>query len=232
MAKIEMDLSEYERMMEVKTLLEQSLNNERDLKKEIQKLTDEKLKALEDAKMKVIKINRREVVEYPVQKRDSKTILSTVLLRLNPAMNLHNLPDINLDDITDIFFEKSKIINENFNDEIITTGLDEITSELRESIKKELSEDYDETLKKANIDKKNVKKLEEELKLSNTSYEYLLEENEKLNNDKTELIKQKNKLNIENSKNSKFLENIIESLDDFNIFNYKRKIKNVLYFIK
>lgn len=52
MAKITMDTSEYEALKENKTLLEKSLENERKLQEQITKLSDEKIKALEDAKMK------------------------------------------------------------------------------------------------------------------------------------------------------------------------------------
>lgn len=54
MAKIEMDVSEYEAMKENKKLLEDSLKRERELQDSIKKLNDEKLKAYEEAQCKIV----------------------------------------------------------------------------------------------------------------------------------------------------------------------------------
>ena len=59
MAKIEMDISEYEAMKENKRLLEDSLKNERGLQEQIKKLSEEKTKALEDAKMKALELKEK-----------------------------------------------------------------------------------------------------------------------------------------------------------------------------
>ena len=74
MAEIKMDISEYEIMKENKKLLENSLEKERELQKQIKKLTDEKVKALADAKMKVVKISRTEVTEHLMRKRGDNYI--------------------------------------------------------------------------------------------------------------------------------------------------------------
>jgi len=58
MAKIEMDISEYDIMRENKKLLEDSILKQKELQSQINLLTQEKIKALEDAKMKVIKISK------------------------------------------------------------------------------------------------------------------------------------------------------------------------------
>ena len=73
MAKIEMDISEYEIMKENKKLLEDSLNKERELQKQVEQLTKDKIKALEDAKMKVVKITKSEVTEHLLRKRVDET---------------------------------------------------------------------------------------------------------------------------------------------------------------
>ena len=74
MAKIEMDISEYEAMKENKKLLENSLEKERGLQEQIKKLTDEKTKALEDAKMKVVKISKSEVTEHLFRKKEDGVV--------------------------------------------------------------------------------------------------------------------------------------------------------------
>lgn len=71
MAEIKMELSEYERLMENKTLLEKSLESERKLQDEYKQLQskleeahNEKLKILEEGKYVVNKINTTTITEH------------------------------------------------------------------------------------------------------------------------------------------------------------------------
>ena len=63
MAKIEMDVSEYEAMKENKRLLEDSLKRERELQASIEKLNQEKIKAYEEAQCKIVQYVNTTVVE-------------------------------------------------------------------------------------------------------------------------------------------------------------------------
>ena len=73
MATITMDTSEYEVLMDKMNLLEKSLEREKELQDKISELKDENIKALENSKMKVVKITKTERFEH--------------LLRIRPVTN-------------------------------------------------------------------------------------------------------------------------------------------------
>ena len=133
MAKIEMDVSEYEAMKKVEQLLENSLEKERKLQEQIEILNEEKINALEEAKMKVVKIVKNEQQDYIYQKRDNNYIKKYLLSYLNDPYR-HQVPDN--DYLIDLFFEKSTAFGLT-STEVTTHGLDEVKKELRDELSDE-----------------------------------------------------------------------------------------------
>lgn len=149
MAKIEMDLSEYERMMEVKKLLESSLEKERGLQVQVEKLTKEKLQAYEDAKMKVVKTVKHETTEHIIAQRDHYQAwqeMQHIVARSyrGSAMPSHDM----IDNLVKSIFTKTKS-HSTGEVEITTVGLDEVKKEIRESIESQIDKNTKEKLSKA-----------------------------------------------------------------------------------
>ena len=160
MAEIKMDVTEYELMKEKAKLLEESLENERKLKDDIDKLKEEKIKALEDAKMKVVKVEKTEVTEHLLYKGSYEGDLQVKVMVLK-ALGLPG--DKNTIDYINIDY--GMLINSLFTKttshsvpriETTTHGLDEIKSEIREDLK-------------SKMDSETISKLEE---LSNLSFKH------------------------------------------------------------
>lgn len=182
MAKIEMDISEYEIMKENKKLLEDSLNKERELQKQVEQLTKDKIKALEDARMKVVKITKSEVTEHLLRKRVDETYVFSELLHVLGIdyRYLQHKPDfIHIDHLQNIFFEKVKSSSIPV-EETITCGLDEIKVEIREELKAKMDDDI----------KRKIQNAETAL----TKNDELLKENKTLTNDNNLLIEKNKKL--------------------------------------
>jgi hypothetical protein len=177
MAKIEMDISEYDIMRENKTLLEKSLENERLLQKDIEKLQEEKIKALEDAKMKVVKITKTEKREVLYNHCDEYSAYQKLctFLGLNVKDNTHFLRSrVHYQDLIETFFVKNEYFTPT-TEEITLHGLDEIKVEIRENLRKELNKEIQNKLDKA-----------EKTLLEHTK---LLESNQKLMSDNADLFK-------------------------------------------
>jgi hypothetical protein len=198
MAKIEMDLSEYEAIMKNKQLLEDTLKNERSLQEEIKKLTNEKTKALEDAKMKVVKVTKTEHTEHLLVKRTNEDYVLQQLLHalgvdyryVRQSANL-----ISVERLQDIFFDKVDSISFP-KTETTTHGLDDIKLEIRTELKQAIDSDikYKLTLAEDTLEKNNK----------------LISENKKLSKENENLINT-NKAIVEN------LEQNIKSLTNYTI---------------
>lgn len=191
MAKIKMDISEYENMKENKKLLENSLEKERELQDQIKKLTDEKTKALEDAKMKVVKISKTEVTEHLLRKREDTYIWRELwhLMGID-YRQLPKIPEyIHTDHLIKVFFEK--ITSYSIPNETTTThGLDEIKNELRTEINNSIDADLKRKLE--NADKALVKNDE------------LIKENKNLTEENLSLVEKNKKLiEVSDSTNEK-----------------------------
>lgn len=214
MAKIEMDISEYEAMKENKKLLENSLEKERKLQEEVKRLSDEKVKALEDAKMKVVKVKKIVNEDFLIKKKPDSESVRRFLNILGFGTGYVNAVDI--DDalncishrnLQDIFFEKVHSTSEGF-ESVTTHGLDDITAEIR----KEIND---------SIDSKTKSKLEEFDKLSQKNSEYLkrIEDLEKTNSN----------LDKENNKLSKSLTEALKKADELDENSRKfYRVKNAL----
>lgn len=144
MAEIKMDVSEYEEMKKVQALLEDSLKRERSLQEENKRLVDEKIKALEDAKMNVTKVEKKIIEEhfyrpysgYEWHYREPVRFMGCEITEYE-ARNLVRL-----------FFKREK--KEKVEKSISVHGLDEIKAELRKELKIEIDNDFEAKMQKAN----------------------------------------------------------------------------------
>lgn len=227
MAKIEMDLSEYEKMMEVKKLLENSLEKERELEKEIRSMNDARIQTLKDAEMKVIKISRKEVVEYPIQKIESRYVISEFLKRLGTREVPPHICNTYIEDLGDIFFRKDKVISYPSEETITMHGLDEIRKEIRDSVEKDIREELEECGRMSKkFDKINYEKSQIEIKLK-----YEKEISSVLTKDNAALIEYQKNLMESAIKDRKRLEEIEKQINNCNFWNREKvfeKLKNIL----
>lgn len=229
MAKIEMDISEYDEMRENKRLLEASLANERKLHEQIDTLLKEKNQALEEAKMKVTKITKSEVTEYLYLKKDIHEFLPNLGFLLSIPYHLlsEKVNVNNLDKFIDIFFDKTKSYSCP-TEEITTHGLDEIKKEIREDIESKIDKDIVEKLN-------YLEKLSEKNKLlvnDNDDLKVELDIMKERNTNLTQEIDNLNSIIETNNSNDNKLDIIKDILkDDITIWNkgdILRKLKAVI----
>lgn len=204
MAQIKMDVSEYEAMKENKKLLEQSLKKERELQLQIQDLTKEKLQALEDAKMKVVKVKKIERRDYVIQKRiDESRIIRDLLITLGiypdrMGRSIDTLRySLDIEKLRNIFFEYGQTHSYPEVEETTLHGLDEVVAEIREDLKNSMDKETNDKLKLA---------------------EETLEKNERLVKGNSSLMKENRKLEEKCNKFSKVV-------DDLTIENKERDDK-------
>jgi len=191
MAKIEMDISEYEIMKENKKLLEDSLNKERELQKQVEQLTKDKIKALEDAKMKVVKITKSEVTEHLLRKRVDETYVFRELLHvlgIDYRYSQHKPDFIHIDHLQNTFFEKVKSFSMPI-EETTTCGLDEIKVEIREELKAKMDDDIKCKIQNAETALSKNDELLKENKTLSTDNNLFIEKNKKLTEQCDELTK-------------------------------------------
>ena len=149
-----MDISEYEAMKENKALLEKSLETERGLKDEIVKLKDEKLKALEDAKMKVVKQTNTTIHEYVYVTKPTADIcrdfLSIMGFDYRTIMSISDdkYKEMHVSHFIDATFNKTQSISHPTK-ETIVVGLDEVKREIKEDLEKSMNETTANKIKKA-----------------------------------------------------------------------------------
>lgn len=233
MAKIEMDLSEYERIQENKKLLEKSLENERSLRDEITKLQKEKLEALESAKMKVIKIKRNETTEHILMQHSSRYDLSrlfNILKEYFAGIDNHYTGAI-LNEIVEGLFRKttSYIIHD---DEVTTHGLDEIKEELRIDIEKNINEDIKEKLERASKFQKEKSEILDNLSIATKKNTTLSKENENLIKVIEELEIKLKKTEISLEEITKLLENVSKIVSSFNRLTSYFKLQELRKLLK
>lgn len=155
-----MDVSEYDAMRENKRLLEASLKKEREYKKEIDRLNEEKIKALEDAKMKVVKVSRRDTHEHVMITRHQADIYRELQHYFSGERSRRDRFNL-YDSATDLefvnyllrtFFKKETSFSIYSDNETVTThGLDEIKVELRKDIESKIDKETKDKLERADV---------------------------------------------------------------------------------
>jgi len=199
MAKIEMDVSEYDAMRENKKLLEDSILKQKELQSKIDLLTQEKIKALENAKMKVVKISKSELTEHLYRKRPEQHILQRIFHRLGiPINNWRNVEDYFIEsDLSNLFYEKI-ITTSSPHEEITIHGLDEIKAEIREKIKKQIDAETKQKLEDAEKLSVKMKEVLESNKKLNANNELLEDQNKRLLEKEIEIVKEIDTVREEN----------------------------------
>lgn len=199
-----MDVSEYDAMRENKRLLEASLEKEREYKKEIDRLNEEKIKALEDARMKVVKVYKKETHEHALIKNNNHDIYRELCYYFSKGKeNLrgqkmphfpgnYNRSDSEfLDWLFKVFFSKEQSVSVNTDNETVTThGLDEIKVELREDIESQIDKETKDKLKYADTAIKRYteilsekKAIREDFEILRKRYDNVLDSYDKLQKD-------------------------------------------------
>lgn len=228
-----MDISEYDAMRKNEALLEKALERERQLHDENQKLMKEKNSALEDAKMKVVKIKRIEKHEHLWQKNDMGEAWRRLLLLLD--RNYHNRdflppppPQFSREALIDIFFNQSRFTRME-GEEVTTHGLDDVRAEIAEDLQKRLDDDTkQQLLRLKEVNKENAELVEKVMSLQRS----LDDANYQLNNAMStiELLQKENKeLNDDNlrfANNERLMSNVKYALSrwQLNWFTFSKNI--------
>jgi tetratricopeptide (TPR) repeat protein len=153
MAKVSMDLSELKQMETNAELLKDALKTQKELSAEIEKLQGEKLKILENTKNKVVKVIKNVTEEHVLCTKDDHEVYQILqryqygMARYLDSPTLADKPKFDADFISQYLFDK-EIIEREGSTETTFIGLDEVKSELRKDIEK-------------NMDAKTKKKIEE-----------------------------------------------------------------------
>lgn len=227
MAKIKMDVSEYEQMKENTRLLEKTLAKEEELNKKVKELQKEKIELLEDSKYQVQYITKTETYPKIAVKKPIEEIKQR-FFRFFQNSQFHLATESYLNsEFFSVFFDVEEGESYNTEPEIITKGLDEVKAEL----KKEAIEELDKKSKKALEENKKLKEIKHSLRKSEKKNIDLTEEVQNQSNEISELLKKieakENKLQDffieENTLKSK----INECLETNNFF-IKSKIRKIL----
>lgn len=162
MAQIKMDVSEYEVMKENASLLKASLKKEEDLNKEIKDLKNEKIKILEEndkvvttvlvkrtAETKASYLPQHEIIrriQQGLQKeREGRNDFMHDRYMHNREMEMMSMGGSGMYSFFDSFFE-TKTHEFETSKEITRKGLDEVISELKIELKRELDQTVQEQL--------------------------------------------------------------------------------------
>ena len=140
MAKIEMDISEYEAMKENKLLLEKALEKEEKLNQQIIDLKQEKIDVLKNNEKKVVKVLNRRTQQILLTKKPDVVIMQELH---NMFYNLNNQnvsgygynPKSLVERLQDAFFQVTDTTSI-LDDEITVHGLDEVRGEIRSEVEK------------------------------------------------------------------------------------------------
>lgn len=238
MATVKIDISEWETMKSKERLLEDSLKREQELSSRINELKEEKIKALENAKMKVVKITKNQTKQFKLARVSNLTELKERLIRvihsINGNVDYAAQPTTNnVYDYLDNLFTTTTSIIEGV-PEITLHGLDEIKAELREQAVKDIDEEYKDykfkylTLSKVNDKyKSEVDILRAAVKNLNEEVERYVELKEKYKSANNIRIKTNRVINEYNY----YINNMVKLLSSVNLFNYgtiSNKIKTNL----
>ena len=162
-----MDLSEYQEIQKVNRLLEDSLEKERQLSVEIDKLKEEKMKILRDAGKTVTIVERIDSVDT------IKTLLphDKILENLWHFFNRHphestisyqpydTSGDHIIHRLTNAFFDTQTLEMRSHEKSVIRKGFDEVEAEIRAEIKSEIREDYQQEFESMEREIKSLRKL-------------------------------------------------------------------------
>jgi hypothetical protein len=185
MAKIEMDISEYNQIMENKRLLEEALDREQELNNTIRKLEQEKIKALEDAKMQVI---HKKIIEHRTQHivKNPVTFVRRMLLNAGlpvPEQVFSRITRQELEWLYVNHIEEHKFTSEQQNPEVTIIGLDEVKTDIRKELREQMLKEIQDAEEKS----KKFTSLMNEISKLTTQNDSAIDRIETLLNDTTRL---------------------------------------------
>lgn len=226
MAKIEMDISEYEIMKENKVLLEKALEKERSLHEQIKKLNEEKMYALLEAKMKVVKTVETTSNDYIYEVRpDSSSVWMDIYSYFGVRNNNNNFTH-DLSKIVDLFFRKTNIKSEP-KITVTTHGLDDIKKEIKAKVESKISLEQRNKLESAEI----AIKENDDLRNKHFNYEKtikgLIKENDELLNSIDELQEDVRSRIIDSNKVIDVMRILSDNIGFSGLFGNKKKIDEI-----
>ncbi len=248
MAKIEMDMSEYEAMKKVENNLQASLDNERDLRSKIEELQKENIRVLEEAKHKVVVETIETVEEIRLKRIEHGINYSTNGTYIDPfiyglekaifALKSGNLtPSSFLDNFAEKNFEKTEFKSGPTKTYTYSQSIKELENDIQTRLEEGMDKEHKETLEFGNRCIIENKKLKEEISSSMKYSEKLTKD---LEETKIELEKTKDKYlkchergkeNLKNNiVNTRKIANITKALGSkwMNLFTRTSKIRKIL----
>lgn len=232
MAEVKMDMTEYELLKENKKLLEDALKKERELQVQIEKLTKEKIEALEASKYRVTKIIKTENIDRVYIKRNVEESINAFHRIIRSTLNSNSVRtsafEFTYNELIDAIFVK-KSVGSNPIIEVTTHGFDDIKAEIREELKNNRDEKDKEKLDHADIVIKESESLRKENTILQTEKNSLVNINRELVVTNDVLTKE---YNIIENNNNKILEikKLLNrsNINIFNIFGILNKITTIL----
>ena len=192
MAQIKMDISEYEEMKKNTVLLEESLDREKknaekqaELRRQIEKVREEKMKALEDAQQKIVRTTKTVTREHVVVRPNARDLLNSLYRRAKDAQvtssldftRMRSVPDeFNFDNLFEV-----KVVHSTPNiEEVEFVGLESAKEEIRKEYMNSLDEETKYKLKE-------FERLHAKDSTASSTIKLLEEENSKLDNTVSQL---------------------------------------------
>lgn len=197
MAKIEMDVSEYEAMKKVETLLQESLEREKKQADTIQQLNQEKIAALEQNENKITKISTKRVIQQAlIPSTDGGTRLNNVLSSWGIpvyGMDFFGSQNHHVRELANALFEikESEIIE----DPIITLqGMQESRTEIEEVIKGRIDQETKDSLARGQKAAEELEKTKTQLDRALSKLDYSDKSNKQLSKQVDKLLAKRENL--------------------------------------
>lgn len=197
MSKVEMDLSEYDKMIETKNLLVSSNNDLKKAYEEIEKLQREKIEVLKENEHNVTIVEQVSTMQsayLPISNYELRERLNYLGVRIPETTNF-NHSDIQ-QYLFGCLFEFQTHTSQSVEDKIVySKSLKEIKHEMKVKVKDELNEEIKNDLKSVDKLKKEInsfRNIESDLKSKhNEEIKSLMKTIKELNNDMDKLKKDK-----------------------------------------
>lgn len=256
MAKIEMDISEYEEMKKNTKLLEEALKKQETLYAEIDKLKEEKIEVMKENEKSITIIEEVHTNEHVLQllpheiglKLMAETVQAVINIRNGRISSFSSMDSSIIRDaksaydyLTERLFSVSKStgISSPQVKTVVYKGLDEVTERIRSEVLEEQSKNVSNKLSRLVELEDIYTKIKEkydtqkkELDILRIANSKLTESNESYSTSNDEQIKAIQKLEIQVDKTYDLISDIEREVMNMSIFN-KRKIKqNVTELIK
>ena len=148
MAKIEMDVTEYDAMRKNTELLEASLLKEETLNQQIKDLQQQNIEDLKQNSMRIVKVKTTEVRQFILRKRPDDEIITQMRRIFYDSGYQNHHSSYNFDtiiqQIEDAFFQLQEATSSSGEHSVVTVhGLDEVKEELRTEERAKVADEVD-----------------------------------------------------------------------------------------